>query len=358
MVQAKFAGWRPDNERKRTPRRPAMRAVHGTSAIVERSPSTMANFGPEIAADVVAACQAKAAAAGQALSRALGAVLTVAPGESAAFDADALPAAWAEPGLVLVCTVGQAAAAVFIPAQGNLLPGWCANPDATAQSRLATLALELGANLLPEDFKPADCRAAWVASISEAARVGGLEKGAGVVPLSIGGGPENAAMWLAWPVARPDNIPAAGPPEESVPAASAAHAGDAGSPLEPAGDPLGTISTPFGPIRLSGLSFDQALPHLPQYARSLLKIAVPVVVSLASKKQTVASILELGPGSIIQFDKPCDDTLDLEISNQPVATGEAVKVGDKFGLRITSMILPGERFHSVHPKPNNARNEA
>jgi flagellar motor switch protein FliN/FliY len=87
--------------------------------------------------------------------------------------------------------------------------------------------------------------------------------------------------------------------------------------------------------------------RLPPYSRSLLRIRVPVTVTLAATKQPVQRILELGPGTIIQFDKPCDEMLTLEVGNQSVAVGEAVKVGDKFGLRITSITLPGERFWAV-----------
>lgn len=87
--------------------------------------------------------------------------------------------------------------------------------------------------------------------------------------------------------------------------------------------------------------------NLPPYARSLLRIKVPVVVTLARKTQSVGKILELGPGSIIQFDKSCEEMLDLEVGGRPVATGEAVKVGDKFGLRINSIVLPDERFRRV-----------
>lgn len=96
------------------------------------------------------------------------------------------------------------------------------------------------------------------------------------------------------------------------------------------------------------------LKRLPPYSRSLLKIEVPVVVTLAATKQPVQRILELGPGSIIQFDKPCDEMLSLEVGNQPVAIGEAVKVGDKFGLRITAITMPGERFWAVKGKAEQA----
>ncbi len=96
------------------------------------------------------------------------------------------------------------------------------------------------------------------------------------------------------------------------------------------------------------------MSDLPVYSRSLLKIKVPVVVTLASKRQQLSRILEFGPGSIIQFDKSCEEMLDLDIGGRTVATGEAVKVGDKFGLRINSIVLPEERFRPIKPNPGEA----
>ena len=86
---------------------------------------------------------------------------------------------------------------------------------------------------------------------------------------------------------------------------------------------------------------------LPPYTRSLLRIKVPVVVTLAEKRQKLSSIVELAPGAIIRFDKSCEAMLDLEVGNQAIACGQAVKVGDKFGLRIAAMVPPGERFSPV-----------
>ena len=89
------------------------------------------------------------------------------------------------------------------------------------------------------------------------------------------------------------------------------------------------------------------LKDLPAYSKSLLRIPVPVVVTLAEKRQVLGRIVEVGPGSIIQFDKSCEDLLELNVGGQAIAVGEAVKVGDKFGLRIASIVAPGERFEKV-----------
>jgi flagellar motor switch protein FliN/FliY len=87
--------------------------------------------------------------------------------------------------------------------------------------------------------------------------------------------------------------------------------------------------------------------QLPGYARSLLRIDVPVSVRLASKKESVQEIIELAPGSIIKFDKACDQPLHLYVGDQEVAAGEAVKIGDCFGFRLSQLLMPKEHFHPV-----------
>ncbi|TWU29723.1 FliM/FliN family flagellar motor switch protein [Bythopirellula polymerisocia] len=90
--------------------------------------------------------------------------------------------------------------------------------------------------------------------------------------------------------------------------------------------------------------------ELPDYTRSLLKITVPVRVVLASKKENLIDIVEMAPGTIIKFEKPCDELLQLFVGNQQVAQGEAVKVGDKFGFRTATMTLPREHFSQLRKK--------
>ena len=115
------------------------------------------------------------------------------------------------------------------------------------------------------------------------------------------------------------------------------------TPAQPAPVPAQPAPVPAQPRSGSATSIDT----LPPYTRSLLKVKVPVVVMLASRKESIGSITEIGPGTIIQFEKSCEDPLQLEAGGQPLAQGEAVKVGDKFGLRILSMLLPYERFRPV-----------
>jgi flagellar motor switch/type III secretory pathway protein FliN len=93
----------------------------------------------------------------------------------------------------------------------------------------------------------------------------------------------------------------------------------------------------------------QRLAGLPPYSRSLLRIQVPVVVTLASTTQPVSRVLDLAPGTILHFNKPCDEPLTLNVGRCEVAVGETVKIGDKFGIRVTSMVMPQEKFEPVKP---------
>jgi flagellar motor switch protein FliN len=96
------------------------------------------------------------------------------------------------------------------------------------------------------------------------------------------------------------------------------------------------FAAPEAPRALTGIEAE--LEQLPEYSRSLLQIMVPVRVTLASQRKNIQEIIELGPGSIVKFDKTCDEPLELCIGDRPVAQGEVVKVGDKFGLKISGLV--------------------
>ncbi len=125
----------------------------------------------------------------------------------------------------------------------------------------------------------------------------------------------------------------------AVPQESAGQSGAGAGPSQATAAANG-VAMQNGPVPVT-------IDDLPLYSRSLLRIRVPVVVTLAQKRQALSRITELGPGAIIQFDKSCEETLELDVGGHAVAVGDAVKIGDKFGLRITSMVLPGERFETV-----------
>ena len=114
-----------------------------------------------------------------------------------------------------------------------------------------------------------------------------------------------------------------------------------------AASPADAIEVAGAPAMAQPESKPSNLSQLPRYSRSLLKVRVPVSVQLASRKESVQGVVGLAPGSIIKFDKGCDELLEMVVGRHAVAMGEAVKIGDKFGFRVTSMQLPREHFVQV-----------
>jgi len=81
--------------------------------------------------------------------------------------------------------------------------------------------------------------------------------------------------------------------------------------------------------------------------RHVLQLEVPVIVRLAERKMPVKAILQLATGSIIEFDKPADDELDLMINNKCIGHGQAVKAGENFGLRVTTICSVRDKIEAL-----------
>ena len=301
----------------------------------------MAEFTSELSAEVLAACEAGKEEIAGALGRALDAEFEVSAVEEAEFDADSPPDGFDGAGLAVVIELDEVAAVVVVPEATGLLPDWYASPDATGTSKLTTLAQELGMLTLPESLMASNFLAGSVSSLGESLARGELAESTGCVALRLAVGEKQGSAHLLWPVAKATAIFDA-KPEAAEPVAEVNPEPAAETPSEsPTAAPVAAVTEAFG----EGPEY----VNLPPYARSLLQIRVPVTVTLARKKRVVSRILTIAPGAILQFDKACDEVLEMEIGDQAIAEGEAVKVGDRFGIRITQIQLPDERFHPVVP---------
>jgi len=89
---------------------------------------------------------------------------------------------------------------------------------------------------------------------------------------------------------------------------------------------------------MSELNLVTDQPERVDYWRSLLKIETQLAVSLAKRTMPVDRILNLVPGMMLQFDKSFDAPLMIEIDEQPIAECEVVKVGDRFGVKISQIL--------------------
>ena len=82
------------------------------------------------------------------------------------------------------------------------------------------------------------------------------------------------------------------------------------------------------------------------FSQAVLSIQTPLSVTLAAKKCSLERIVDLVPGAMLTFDAHCDEPLTLEAGGKPIATGDAVKIGDKFGLRIREVLDATGKFEA------------
>ncbi len=88
------------------------------------------------------------------------------------------------------------------------------------------------------------------------------------------------------------------------------------------------------------------VPADPQVQR-LLKLRVPIIVRIATRKLAIHEIRHFSRGRIIEFDTPSDAKLELLINNRVIGQGDPVRVGDHYGLKITHVCDRRQRIESM-----------
>jgi flagellar motor switch protein FliN/FliY len=107
----------------------------------------------------------------------------------------------------------------------------------------------------------------------------------------------------------------------------------------------------FGAASVASAEFQ----HLQQSAGSveprnidmLMDVDLPVAIELGRAKLSIADILALGPGSVVELNKLAGEPVDLLVNNKVVARGEVVVIDENFGLRITQLMTPEERLRQL-----------
>lgn len=88
-------------------------------------------------------------------------------------------------------------------------------------------------------------------------------------------------------------------------------------------------------MRLNGTRRKCRYIDVPADLRSILTLEVPFIVVIASRDLPVKEVMNLVPGAIIELPKLADEELEILVNNKPIGLGNAVKVGENFGIRIT-----------------------
>lgn len=70
----------------------------------------------------------------------------------------------------------------------------------------------------------------------------------------------------------------------------------------------------------------------------LSDVDVRLSVELGRTDMKLRDVLALGEDSVVMLDRLTDELLDVLVNGKPIAKGEVVVQGARFGLRIVSMI--------------------
>lgn len=256
-------------------------------------------------------------------------------GESGLAAAVEQPAA-SEPGVIVSLNFGSTVMLCAI-ARTLPLPEWYTAPNVSQKARLETLAMEWSLNCVPDDLVAERYVSQAVANLSEAIRsCRPAEFGVCLPVRSAGDDSPAPKMWFVWPVAQePVDVPQpqpAGPTCAPTSARSPAVAPAPVAAVTPASAPNPQV-TRGSPTRV--------------HTSRLLKLPVNVIVKLAEKKVELGQLSGMGPGAIVTFEKSCEDLLDLYVNNQLYCRGEAVKIGEKFGIKITEVGSVEQRMSAV-----------
>ncbi|MFN2355069.1 MAG: flagellar motor switch protein FliN [Desulfopila sp.] len=79
----------------------------------------------------------------------------------------------------------------------------------------------------------------------------------------------------------------------------------------------------------------------------LYDVPLQVSVEVGRCRIQLKDLLTMSEGYVIELDKLAGEPLDLYVNNRLIAHGEAVLVGDKFGIRLTDVVSKSDRVEKL-----------
>ncbi|MBI9047886.1 MAG: flagellar motor switch protein FliN [Anaerolineaceae bacterium] len=87
--------------------------------------------------------------------------------------------------------------------------------------------------------------------------------------------------------------------------------------------------------------FDDAPSQpVPNNLGMLMDVGMQLTVELGRAKMSVKQVLELQQGAVLELDRIAGDAVDIYVNDHLIGRGDVVVVDDKFGVRITELIVP------------------
>ena len=79
---------------------------------------------------------------------------------------------------------------------------------------------------------------------------------------------------------------------------------------------------------------------MPNNLGMLMDVGMQLTVELGRAKMSVQQVLELQQGAVLELDRIAGDAVDIYVNDHLIGRGDVVVVDDKFGVRITELIVP------------------
>jgi flagellar motor switch protein FliN/FliY len=79
----------------------------------------------------------------------------------------------------------------------------------------------------------------------------------------------------------------------------------------------------------------------------LSNVRVCMTVEVGQTQITLQDLLHLNEGSVVELDRMAGDPLDILVNGTPIAKGEVVVVGEKFGIRFGDIVDPKQRLETL-----------
>jgi len=86
---------------------------------------------------------------------------------------------------------------------------------------------------------------------------------------------------------------------------------------------------------------------VPMEIERIMDIPVQLTAELGRTRITIKNLLQLSQGSVVELDGLAGQPLDVMINGYLIAQGEVVVVNDKYGIRLTDIVLPSERIQKL-----------
>jgi flagellar motor switch protein FliN/FliY len=74
----------------------------------------------------------------------------------------------------------------------------------------------------------------------------------------------------------------------------------------------------------------------------VLDVPVELCVEIGRRVMRLGELLKLGPGSVLELDKLSGESLDIYANKKLVARGEAVVIGERYGVRLSEVLVVDE----------------